>query len=122
MNPQLKKLSIPILRWTLGLVVLWQSVHFVLSASSVRHLSENGMPQWIRPVLGGSEIVAALLFLVPAVSSIGGYSLLVIFAIAVVLHLLHGDADVSGLILYCAAVLVCVSHLERMGAEMPHER
>jgi cbb3-type cytochrome oxidase subunit 1 len=122
MNPQLKKLSIPILRWTLGLVVLWQSIHFVLSASSARHLSESGMPQWIRPALGGSEIVAALLFLMPAVSRIGGYSLLIIFAIAVALHLLHGDADVGGLILYCAAVLVCLSHLERKRVETPDAR
>src|SRR5580658_1468819 len=122
MNPQLKKLSIPILRWTLGLVVLWQSIHFVLSASSARHLSESGMPQWIRPALGGSEIVAALLFLMPAVSRIGGYSLLIIFAIAVALHLLHGDADVGGLILYCAAVLVCLSHLERTRVETPDAR
>ncbi len=122
MNPQLKRLSIPILRWTLGLVVLWQSVHFVLSASSVRHLSENGMPQWIRPVLGGGEILAALLFLMPAVSSAGGYLLLVIFAIAVALHLLHGDSEVGGLIVYCAAVVVCLAHLERKGVEMPHER
>lgn len=121
MNPQLKKFSIPILRWTVGLVVLWQSVHFVLSASSVKHLSESGMPQWIRPALGGSEIVAALLFLMPAVSWIGGYSLLVIFAIAMVLHLLHGDPDVGGLILYCAAVVVCLAHLDQKGVEMPHE-
>jgi hypothetical protein len=122
MNRQLKKYSIPILRWTLGLVVLWQSVHFVLSASSAKHLSESGMPQWIRPALGGSEIVAALLFLTPAVSWLGGYSLLIIFAIAMVLHLLHGDADVGGLILYCAAVLVCLSHLDRKRVELPDER
>ena len=122
MNPQLKKLSIPILRWTLGLVVLWQSIHFVLSASSAKHLSESGMPQWIRPALGGSEIVAALLFLMPAVSWIGGYSLLVLFAIAMVLHLLHGDADVGGLILHCAVVLVCLSHLDQKRVAMPDER
>jgi cbb3-type cytochrome oxidase subunit 1 len=122
MNPQLKKLSIPILRWTLGLVVLWQSIHFVLSASSTKHLSESGMPQWIRPALGGSEIVAALLFLMPAVSWIGGYSLLAIFAIAMVLHRFHGDADVGGLILYCAVVLVCLSHLDQKRVETPDER
>src|SRR5271154_4160120 len=122
MNPQLKKLSVPILRWTLGLVVLWQSVHFVLSASSARHLSESAMPQWIRPALGGSEIVAALLFLMPALSWIGGYSLLIIFAIAMVLHLLHGDPDIGGLDLYFAAVVVCLAHIERKRVETPDER
>jgi DoxX-like family len=122
MSPQLKKLSIPVLRWTLGLVVLWQSVHFVLSASSVRHLSESGMPQWIRPALGGSEIVAVLLFLAPAVDLAGAYLLLLIFAIAVVLHILHGDFDVSGFLLYCAAVVVCMSYRKQEQVEAAHER
>ena len=68
------------------------------------------MPQWIRPVLGGSEIVAVLLFLTPAASLVGGYLLLLIFAIAVVFHFLHGDVDVGGLLVYGMAVLACMTH------------
>ena len=121
MSPRLEKFSVPALRWTLGLVVLWESVHFVLSPSSVQHLSKGGLPQWIRPALGGSEIIAVLLFLLPPASLVGGYLLLLIFAVAAALHLLHGDADVGGLIVYCAAVLVCISHRNERRVESSRE-
>jgi hypothetical protein len=42
-------------------------------------------------VLGGAEILAAMLFLIPPTMTVGGYSLLVIFALATLIHLLHGD-------------------------------
>jgi hypothetical protein len=122
MSPWIEKHSILVLRWTLGFVVLWQSVHFVLSPSSAEHLAKAGMPQWIRPALGGSEIVAVLLFLAPAVDLAGAYLLLLIFAIAVALHVLHGDFDVGGLLLNCAAVLVCMSHRTRKKVETPNAR
>ncbi len=66
MNQQLKRFAIPGLRWAVGVVVLLESVRFVLSPSAAHHIAQVGLPPWIRPALGGSEIIAALLFLVPA--------------------------------------------------------
>jgi len=66
--------------------------------------------------------VAALLFLAPAASLIGSYLLLFIFAIAGLLHFLHGEYDVGGLIVYAAAVAVCMTHSGKKGAEAAHER
>jgi DoxX-like family len=110
MNQRDSRLAISALRWTLGLVVLLESVHFTLLPSAIHQFAKTGLPQWIRPVLGGSEIVAALLFLIPAVSSVGGCLLLFVFAIAVVIHFLHGELDVGGLVVYAAAVIVCLVH------------
>ena len=62
------------------------------------------MPHLIRPILGGAEIIAALLFLIPPARTIGGYVLLVIFALAAVIHILHGQPDVGGLVIYAAGV------------------
>jgi hypothetical protein len=62
------------------------------------------MPHLIRPILGSAEIVAALLFLIPPMRMIGGYALLVIFALAALIHILHGQPDVGGLIVYAASV------------------
>ena len=101
MSGQTWKFAIPVLRWTVGLVVLYQSGRFVLSHGPIH----GGLPLWIRPVLGGPEILAAVLFLVPPTRTVGGYLLLVIFALAIVIHVLHGDYDVSVLLLYAAAVL-----------------
>jgi len=112
MNRQIKKFAIPGLRYALGVVVLLESIHFALSHSTIHQLTRMGLPRWIGPALGGSEALAALLFLVPAATAVGGCALLVIFAIAVGIHWLHGEADVGGLIVYAAAVIVCLTHGE----------
>jgi uncharacterized membrane protein YphA (DoxX/SURF4 family) len=83
MNTRLAHFSIPLLRWTLGLVVILESFLFVFSASAAHFLAKVGLPSWIQPVLGGAEILAAVLFLVPLTFAIGGFLLLVIFAFAV---------------------------------------
>ena len=62
------------------------------------------MPHLIRPILGGAEIIAVLLFLIPPARTIGGYALLVIFILAALIHILHGQPDVGGLVVYAAAV------------------
>ncbi len=49
MNARLAKLSIPLLRWTLGLVVLLESCQFIFSASAAHFLAKAGLPSWIRP-------------------------------------------------------------------------
>jgi len=91
MNQQLEKFAISGLRWTLGVVVLLASVHFTFSPSAIHHFAKTGLPQWIRPALGGGEIVAVLLFLMPAATLAGGYLLLFIFAIAAGIHFLQGE-------------------------------
>ncbi len=79
MNARLANLSIPLLRWTLGLVVIIESSQFAFSASAAHFFAKAGLPSWLRPALGGSEILAAILFLVPFTALLGGYLLLVIF-------------------------------------------
>jgi hypothetical protein len=122
MNTRLTNFSIPLLRWTLGLVVTLQSCLFVFSASAAHFLEKAGLPSWIQPVLGGAEILAAVLFLVPLTMAIGGYLLLVIFAFAVLLHILHGQYQVGDLFVYAAAVLVSTSHAKSRKAEDGLER
>ena len=100
--------SMIVLRWTLGLVVLWQSLHFAVAAGSAHHLAGMGLPHWIAPVLGGAEIVAAILFLLPKTAKSGGFLLLLIFAIAAVLHLLHREYHIETLLVYIAATWACL--------------
>jgi hypothetical protein len=98
------KNAISILYWSAGLVVLVESCLFVFSASRGHAFAKSGLPHLVRPILGGAEIVAALLFLVPPARTIGGYALLVIFALAALIHILHGQPDVGALVIYAAAV------------------
>lgn len=122
MNARLTRFSIPLLRWTLGLVVLFESSRFAFSASAAYLLSKTGLPSWLQPVLGGAEIVAVVLFLVPFTARGGGYLLLVVFALAAFVHILHGQFDVGGLAVYAAAVLVCLAQTQNKPTKVTHGR
>jgi uncharacterized membrane protein YphA (DoxX/SURF4 family) len=102
--------SIRILHWTVGLVVLMESCLLAFEPGRIHSFAKTGFPHWIRPALAGPEIVAALLFLVPATSRIGAQVLLLIFGVAAILHLLHGRYDISSLLVYAAGVLVVLRH------------
>jgi uncharacterized membrane protein YphA (DoxX/SURF4 family) len=104
MSSNRKDLAILLLHWTVGVIVAVESALFALSSSTARHLAHIGLPTWIGPALGGIELVAALLFLLPAASRVGGLVLLVIFTVAIVLHFFHGEYNVGALIVYAAAV------------------
>ncbi|HLW44367.1 MAG TPA: DoxX family protein [Candidatus Acidoferrales bacterium] len=110
MNSRWRSMAIPALRWTVGLVVLAESCRFVFSRSTAHHLGQMGLPQWLRPAIGGTEILAALLFLLPATIVVGGRLLLAIFAIAIAIHILLGEFDVSGFLVYTMAVIVCLAY------------
>ena len=96
--------AISVLYWSVGLVALLESCLFVFSTSRQHEFAKSGLPHLIRPILGGAEIIAALLFLIPPVRAIGGYALLLIFGLAALIHILHGQPDVGALVVYAAAV------------------
>jgi hypothetical protein len=115
MNANLKRLSPPLLRWSVGLVVLWQS--WLTFHGTLGKLHAPGHPAalaHVRLVLSGAEMIAAILFLLPITAAVGGYGLLAIFALAIVIHALHGDVSgLETLVVYGAAVLVSLAYRER---------
>ena len=88
MNGRKLDCSIRILQWTVGFVVLVESCLLVFQTSRAHGFAQSGFPPWIRPALAWPEIVAAILFLVPATTRIAAWVLLAIFAVADILHLL----------------------------------
>jgi hypothetical protein len=108
---QRTRFAIHVLHWTVGLVVLLESCLTFHGAQSRLHdLGHSGALAWVRLVLSGSEIIAAVLFLVPVTTVVGGYLLLVIFALAIAMHSLHGDfAGLEILVLYGVAVYVSLT-------------
>ncbi len=111
MNQPLNKIAIPILRCTMGLVVLWQACREVLhSLHAFQNHSHPLALMWIRVVLASGEIAGAILFLLPRTRVIGSYLLLVIFALAVGIHLAHGEWGILSLSVYAAAVLVSLAN------------
>jgi Ca2+/Na+ antiporter len=69
----------------------------------------------VRLALAWAEIAAAILFLVPFTTLLGGCLLLVIFFLAALLHILHGEFDIGVLLVYAMAVLVSMTY--RSGAK-----
>jgi len=80
----------------------------------------TGTLAWVRLGLSAPEMVAALLFLVPLTMLIGGYALLVILALAIAIHALHGDfGGLEILVLYGVAVYVTLASRRNSVEELP---
>ncbi|MGA6985878.1 MAG: hypothetical protein WBZ01_07495 [Terriglobales bacterium] len=92
-----------ILQWVLGLVILGESARFAFSPGAAHAFAKTGMPNFIRLGLACAEIAAAILFLVPRVTVVGGRFLIAVLAAAIVIHLLHGWFDVEVQLVYTAA-------------------
>lgn len=105
-----KRIAVEGLRWTLGLVVLLESCRLAFASSQAHAFSKTGLPPWTRPALAGSEIIAAVLFLLPFTSIVGSYLLLVVFLLAALVHILHGQFEVGALVVYGMAVLVSITY------------
>ena len=104
-----KHFAIVILRLVLGLVVLIQSFLFLYGGESATFFARPGWPDAIRIILGWSEVVAAVLFLVPFTTVVGAWLLVLVFAGAILLHVAHGQYEVGGLLVYSAAVFVVLA-------------
>jgi hypothetical protein len=118
----MKPIAVLGLQWTVGLVLIVESLRFALQASAARHFAQTGMPLWMRPALAWTEIAAAILFLVPFTMVFGGYLLLVIFFLAGLLHILHGEFDIGVLLVYAMAVLVTMAYRTGGKLEAAHDR
>lgn len=103
------KLGLKGLNWSVGVVLIIESARFAFGAGAAKIITHLGLPPWVRPAIGVSEIVAAVLFLIPASVAIGGWALLVIFILAGSIHLLHGQYDIGWLVIYFMAVLVVIT-------------
>jgi hypothetical protein len=108
------KHTIEALRWVLGVVVLWASSQLlramILSLQAAPEPAHNGLHTWILLTLACVEIVAAIMFLAPVVNVAGSYLLLVVFALAILFHVLQGQFDFGGLLVYAMAVVVWLAH------------
>lgn len=106
---------IVVLRWTVSLIVAFEAIRFVAASGGGHHLPTIGLPPWFWVALGATEAAAALLLLARETRKIGAYALFVIFAVAGLIHILHGDFDIGALIVYAAAVAVSMTQQQTTG-------
>jgi uncharacterized membrane protein YphA (DoxX/SURF4 family) len=114
MTSEMKNYSITALRWTLGLVVGWQSVVTAWMAYPEIHAAgHQGVHAWIRLILGSIEAVGAILLLFPLTTLLGGWILIAVFLFAILFHALRGEFNFEALLVYGAAAVVCMAHVAR---------
>ena len=87
--------------FTLAIVVLLQSIWGVKHALSTANHALL--------VLAIVEILAAIVFMIPQTVRLGGLVLLLVFAVAFLIHLLHGELDLR-LLVYAAGTLFVIVH------------
>jgi hypothetical protein len=102
MTDQRIKIAITALQWTLGLVILVEAILFVMPGAG-HDFAKTHMPDILRQILGWGEIAGAILLLIPRTAVRGGWVLMAIFVLAIVVHLLHGMFNVGNLAIYTAA-------------------
>jgi len=108
MTEKRTKTALTGLQWVLGLVILIEAILFVMP--SARHdFAKTHMPDMIRQLLGWGEIIGSVLLLIPRTAVRGGWLLIVLFVLAIVVHLLHGVFNVGNLVIYTAAAWMIVS-------------
>jgi hypothetical protein len=97
------QIGITVLRLVLGLVVGGYSVALIVTQlRDTTHLP--------LVVLALAELAAAILFLIPRTLRIGGVTLIVVFVLAALFHMLHGEYSIAYLAVYSAAALAVVSN------------
>jgi uncharacterized membrane protein YphA (DoxX/SURF4 family) len=109
MTAPLSKSMLTALRWTLGLVVLAEGARTFYFAVSAAHAVPMDHLHAFRVVISAAEIIAAVLFLIPAATSLGGWSLLVIFFLALVIHISHGYFPDLEVLVYGVVVIAVMS-------------
>jgi len=100
MSQDAHKLARAGLQWSLGLVLIYECSRLLLSGGAHTHISHV-----LVMAIAAVELLGAILFLIPPALHAGGRLLLATFAVAAVVHILHGQPDVGFLIVYAMAVL-----------------
>jgi hypothetical protein len=102
MTERRMKCALTGLQWTLGIVILIEASLFLMP-SAHHDFARTHMPDILRQVLGWSEIVGAVLLLIPQTAVHGAWLLAGIFVLAIIVHLLNGMFNVGSLAIYTAA-------------------
>lgn len=101
------------LKWVLGIVILIEAGIFLLAPEARHEFGRTHLPQILRLLLGWGEMVAAILLLIPRTTVLGAWLLLIIFLVAILVHVVHGMPNVGALVIDSAAAWALAFGKER---------
>jgi putative oxidoreductase len=84
--------------WLVTLLLALVSVRvgifkFAQAATWDRMLARWGYPTWVRPIIGGVEVVSGLLVLAPPLAAFGAIGMGAMMVGAIGTHVVHGELD-----------------------------
>lgn len=97
-----RQMSITTLRLVLGIVVGGYSLALIMTQL-------RGDAHHVLVLVGVAELVGAILFLNPRTGRAGGIILIVVFGVAALFHVLHGEYSIGYLAVYAAAAFAVIS-------------
>jgi uncharacterized membrane protein YphA (DoxX/SURF4 family) len=109
MKTQVSKLALLALQWSLGIILFLQAESLAFSSAEIQFSGHPGVHHWIRLALAWSEMLACLVFLLPHAVKYGAALLLTVFALAALVHVLHGNFQIGDLFILATAVVVVAS-------------
>ena len=110
MRYEKSEMAIKALHLGVGVVLLIESGILAFNYKEVAASTHTGLPGRLLLLLAWSEIAAAILFLVPRTLVLGAWSLLVVFLLAALIHIAHGQFNVGALVIYSLSVIVVMIH------------
>jgi hypothetical protein len=100
--------SLTALRLTLAVMIAWLSIPSAFPNAATLASPHAGLAGFQR-VLASVEMVAAALLLAPALVGFAAWALIAVFAVAIGVHVLHGEYRVGALAIYLAATAVVLT-------------
>jgi len=106
-----------VLRLLVAAPLLAGSVLLAVQPAAIRSFARTGLPDFVRGLLCGAEIAAAVLFLFPRTVYVGGLGLLAVLAAAMALHAaLHLGIGLQPLFFALVAALLVAERAARRRA------
>ena len=109
MRTTVNKFALLGLQASVGLIIFAEAAFLAFAPAAIQAFARTGLPNSLRIILAWTEMVLALLLLVPRAMVVAGWGLILVFVFAAGVHILHGKMDVGALVIDAAAVLVIVS-------------
>ena len=119
MKTQVSKTALLALQWSLAIIVFLEADFLAFSSTEIHFSGHPGVHHWIRLVLAWSEMLGCLVFLLPRTMKYGAAMLLLVFTLAVLVHILHGDFQIGSLFILAAAVAVVASRDDAVSEKQP---
>jgi hypothetical protein len=109
MKTQVSKTALLALQWSVGVVLFVEAALLAYSKTEVHFEGHPGIHHWILLALACAEMLACVIFLIPRTMKQGATLLIIVLALAALVHMLHGSFEIGGLLIFAAAVAVVAS-------------